>query len=93
MAYLTLAMRSIIGHKASGQWNVRRTRLPSQVTSAADAREVAQMALVASVFVLVAGLYLALFAHAAHDFALFGWVLVVIGGLGLVARLILAGRR
>jgi hypothetical protein len=51
------------------------------------------MALLASVFVLAAGLYLALFAHAAPDFTMFGWVLVGIGGLALVTRLILAGRR
>jgi len=49
------------------------------------------MQLVASVFILLAGLYIAVLSSVPDGFKAFGWVLVVIGGLGLVIRLIIAG--
>jgi hypothetical protein len=51
------------------------------------------MQFVASVVVVVIGLLLALVYDAAGDMRVFGWVLVVIGLLGLVARSWLAHQR
>ena len=51
------------------------------------------MQFVMSVFLVLAGLWLALFADTSGRMELFGWVLVLIGALGLLARSALAGRR
>ena len=51
------------------------------------------MHLVMSLFVLGAGLWLALVADASGGIRLFGWVLVLIGLAGVVARPMLARRR
>jgi hypothetical protein len=52
------------------------------------------MQLVMSAFVLAIGLFLALLADASGEMRVFGWVLVAVGGLGLVLRSVLrsAGR-
>ena len=51
------------------------------------------MHLLMSLFVLGAGLWLALVADASGGIRLFGWVLVLIGLAGVTARPLLARRR
>jgi drug/metabolite transporter (DMT)-like permease len=48
---------------------------------------------VASVLLVLIGLYLAVIAGPAADMRLFGWVLVVVGVLGLVVATVLPRRR
>ena len=51
------------------------------------------MQLVASVAVLVIGLLIAFVLEAAADLRMFGWLLIVIGLLGLASRVLLARLR
>jgi hypothetical protein len=48
------------------------------------------MQLVASVAVLVIGLLIAFVLEAAADLRIFGWLLIVVGLLGLASRVLLA---
>ena len=48
------------------------------------------MQLVASVAVLVIGLLIAFVLKAAADLRIFGWLLIVVGLLGLASRVLLA---
>jgi hypothetical protein len=50
------------------------------------------MQLVMSGFVVLAGLYLALFAGVSGDLRLLGWVLVALGVFGLVGALVMRNR-
>jgi hypothetical protein len=49
--------------------------------------------LVASVFLVVVGVVVGLFSGVPADMRLFGWLLAVVGALGLGARVLLAHRR
>ncbi len=50
-------------------------------------------AVLASGFALLVGLYLAIFADVGGDMRLFGWLLVIVGAIGLILRSVLASVR
>lgn len=50
------------------------------------------MQLVMSLLVLAAGLYIALFLHASPEMQVFGYVLALIGALGLAAAVFIRRR-
>jgi hypothetical protein len=51
------------------------------------------MQLVASIVLIVIGLWLALLVDKAGDMRIFGWVVVGVGVLGLILRRYVAGQR
>jgi hypothetical protein len=72
---------------------LRRGATGIKVRGRAGGRRSDVLQLVASVLLIGIGLYVSLFADTSSDMRLFGWVVAVIGVLGVVVAVVLPRRR